>query len=99
MKRGKWVFHAGAGAHTNFSTKSMREKGGLDVIMKAVKKLKMAHAEHIISYGDGNERRLTGKHETASIDKFTSGQFCEHLLLRPTTDCPLLIGVVLHWLT
>jgi glutamine synthetase len=51
----------------------MREKGGLDHIMEAIKKLKVNHAEHIAAYGEGNERRLTGKHETASMDKFSSG--------------------------
>lgn len=63
----------GAGAHCNFSTKATRAPGGLAVILKSVQKLKQAHAEHIACYGEGNERRLTGKHETASIEKFTWG--------------------------
>ena len=29
----------GAGAHTNFSTKSMRENGGYDIVVEACKKL------------------------------------------------------------
>lgn len=33
-------------------------------------KLSKKHAEHIAEYGTGNEKRLTGKHETASIDTF-----------------------------
>lgn len=60
----------GAGAHTNFSTKSMREKGGYQVIKKAIEKLGLRHKEHIAAYGEGNERRLTGRHETADIDTF-----------------------------
>ena len=28
------------------------------------------HQKHIRAYGEGNERRLTGKHETNSIDSF-----------------------------
>nr|GLL35311.1 glutamine synthetase cytosolic isozyme [Ipomoea trifida] len=63
----------GAGAHTNYSTKSMRNDGGFEVIKKAISKLGLKHKEHIAAYGEGNERRLTGRHETASIDKFSWG--------------------------
>jgi glutamine synthetase len=31
------------------------------------------HAQHIAAYGEGNERRLTGKCETASINDFSYG--------------------------
>lgn len=63
----------GAGMHTNVSTKSMREAGGLEIIKKAIYKLGAKHAEHIAVYGEGNELRLTGKFETASIDNFSYG--------------------------
>lgn len=63
----------GAGMHTNVSTKSMREEGGLEEIKKAIYKLGAKHAEHIAVYGEGNELRLTGKFETASIDQFCYG--------------------------
>ncbi|CAI0416279.1 unnamed protein product [Linum tenue] len=63
----------GAGAHTNYSTKSMRGDGGIDVINAAIEKLEARHTEHIAAYGEGNERRLTGNHETASINQFTWG--------------------------
>ena len=33
-------------------------------------KLKDKHQEHMKVYGSGNELRMTGKHETASYDKF-----------------------------
>ncbi|KAL5721458.1 glutamine synthetase [Ranunculus cassubicifolius] len=63
----------GAGAHTNYSTKSMREEGGFAVIKSAIEKLGLRHKEHIAAYGEGNESRLTGKHETVSIEKFSWG--------------------------
>ena len=60
----------GAGAHTNFSTKSMRENHGLQVINEACKKLEQNHEKHIAVYGAHNEERLTGLHETCSIHEF-----------------------------
>eukprot|EP00735_Rhodelphis_limneticus_P007082 TRINITY_DN19578_c0_g1::TRINITY_DN19578_c0_g1_i1::g.24490::m.24490 TRINITY_DN19578_c0_g1::TRINITY_DN19578_c0_g1_i1::g.24490 ORF type:complete len:396 (+),score=90.88,sp/P32289/GLNA_VIGAC/64.90/3e-167,Gln-synt_C/PF00120.19/1.2e-59,Gln-synt_N/PF03951.14/1.4e-16 TRINITY_DN19578_c0_g1_i1:73-1188(+) len=63
----------GAGCHTNYSTEEMRNPGGYDVILKAIEKLGKRHAEHIAVYGSGNELRLTGRHETAPIDRFCYG--------------------------
>ncbi len=63
----------GSGCHVNFSTKTMRNVGGYQHIVNAIKKLEDNHEKHIASYGKGNELRLTGKHETCSMDTFTSG--------------------------
>lgn len=67
------IVFTGAGMHTNFSTKKMRDDGGLDTIKKAIYKLGANHEKHITNYGEGNELRLTGKFETASIESFSFG--------------------------
>jgi glutamine synthetase len=63
----------GQGKHVNCSTKAMREPDGIDAIYDAIQKLEETHEEHMKVYGKYNELRLTGKHETSSFSKFTSG--------------------------
>jgi glutamine synthetase len=63
----------GSGMHANFSTAYMRETGGqpyFEALMAAFDKYKN---EHIAVYGPDNHLRLTGLHETQSIDKFNYG--------------------------
>jgi glutamine synthetase len=64
----------GAGAHTNFSTKAMREEGGMKAILKACEALGKRIEEHVSNYGIGIEDRLTGAHETAHFSTFTYGE-------------------------
>jgi glutamine synthetase len=63
----------GAGAHTNFSTRATRGKNGLRAIDDAIARLAANHDDHIAAYGAGLDQRLTGLHETCSIDTFKSG--------------------------
>ena len=68
--KGDWN---GSGMHCNFSTEYLRTKGGkeyFEALMAAFDKYKN---EHIAVYGPDNHLRLTGLHETQSIDKFNYG--------------------------
>ncbi len=68
--RGDWN---GSGMHCNFSTAYMREKGGKEYFLKLMEAFQRNHDEHIAAYGPDNHLRLTGLHETQSIDKFNWG--------------------------
>jgi glutamine synthetase len=68
--RGDWN---GSGMHSNFSTKYMREVGGKAYFEKLMAAFNEHRDEHIAVYGPDNHLRLTGLHETQSIDKFNYG--------------------------
>lgn len=68
--KGDWN---GSGGHTNFSTKSMREPNGIEEIIKGCEKLSKTHFAHMEVYGKYNNERLTGLHETSSMDDFSWG--------------------------
>ena len=63
----------GSGAHINFSSKFMRETATLDDLYQICMQLGKYKNEMLFYYGDGNERRLTGNHETAHIDQYSWG--------------------------
>jgi glutamine synthetase len=63
----------GSGMHCNFSTKYMRETGGKEYFEKLMAAFEKNMNEHIAVYGPDNHMRLTGLHETQSIDMFSYG--------------------------
>ena len=71
-KTGDWN---GSGMHANFSNEEMRTKGSEKLFYSICEKLKDVHKEGIESYGSDNDMRLTGLHETQSIDQFSYAIF------------------------
>ena len=63
----------GSGMHANFSTKFLREVGGKEYFEALMAAFEEHKDEHIAVYGPDNHMRLTGLHETQSIDKFSYG--------------------------
>ena len=63
----------GSGMHANFSTAYLRETGGKEYFDKLMAAFDKHKEEHIAVYGPDNHMRLTGLHETQSIDKFSWG--------------------------
>jgi len=63
----------GSGMHANFSNSLLRNAGNKATFEKVCEAFRPVIKEHIAVYGADNHLRLTGKHETASIDEFFYG--------------------------
>jgi len=70
--KGDWN---GSGMHANFSNTDLRESGKKEVFETICEKFRPQERIKacIDVYGADNDERLTGKHETQSIDKFSYG--------------------------
>ncbi|GIT22808.1 MAG: hypothetical protein CM1200mP40_24900 [Gammaproteobacteria bacterium] len=70
---GKDLDWNGSGMHANFSNGTMRESGDESVFTKICEHFGKNIERHISVYGADNDQRLTGEHETQSIDMFSYG--------------------------
>jgi len=68
--KGDWN---GSGMHANFSNTLLRTCGSKETYEKVCEAFRPVVKEHIEVYGVDNEQRLTGLHETASINDFSYG--------------------------
>lgn len=70
---GKEADWNGSGMHANFSNGKMRTCGDKAVFDAICEEFGKNIQEHIAVYGADNDQRLTGLHETQSIDEFSYG--------------------------
>jgi glutamine synthetase len=68
--KGDWN---GSGMHANFSNTTLRTCGSKEIYEKICEAFRPLRSKHIDVYGEFNEQRLTGLHETASINDFSYG--------------------------
>jgi glutamine synthetase len=68
--KGDWN---GSGMHANFSNSVLRTCGSEETYKKILEAFRPVTAEHIAVYGADNHLRLTGLHETQSIDQYSYG--------------------------
>ena len=63
----------GSGMHANFSNSYLRNAASQEKVEKVCEAFRGVVKEHIDVYGAHNDERLTGLHETASINDFSYG--------------------------
>ena len=63
----------GSGMHANFSNSTLRTCGSKETYEKICEAFRGVVKEHIEVYGADNDKRLTGAHETQSINEFSYG--------------------------
>jgi glutamine synthetase len=68
--KGDWN---GSGMHANFSNTTLRTCGSKEIYEQVCEAFRPVRKEHINVYGEFNDQRLTGLHETASIGDFSYG--------------------------
>ncbi|RKR12368.1 glutamine synthetase [Maribacter vaceletii] len=68
--KGDWN---GSGMHANFSNTILRTCGSKEKYAEICEAFRPVTKEHIEVYGEFNDQRLTGLHETASINDFSWG--------------------------
>lgn len=68
--KGDWN---GSGMHANFSNTTLRTCGSKSKFLEICEAFRPVTKEHIEVYGEFNDERLTGLHETASITDFSYG--------------------------
>lgn len=80
----------GSGCHINFSTKEMREpcteNNGIFYIKEAISMLERKHQDHMLVYGINNNKRMTGKNETAPFNTFSWGVGTRNTSIRIGND-------------
>ncbi len=68
--KGDWN---GSGMHANFSNSTLRNAGSKGVYEAICEAFRPVATDHIDVYGAFNDERLTGLHETQSINEFSYG--------------------------
>lgn len=68
--KGDWN---GSGMHANFSNSTLRTCGNKETYIKICEAFRPVTEKHIDVYGEHNDQRLTGLHETSHVSDFSYG--------------------------